>query len=104
MYGQFQERNTEVLVIGGGNLRDAVRLSKMFKFPFPLLADPDRSVYHHYGLDKVLFAVQRSGSFLIDDQGIVRYIHRATNPQASASEAELMQEVEKLQTPPEPSA
>jgi len=64
-----------------------------------VLVDPDRAIYRHYGLDKVLLAFQRSGTFLIDKQGIVRYIHQVTNPQASVDENELMQEVKKLQTP-----
>ena len=71
------------------------------KLPFPVLVDPDpdRAVYRHYGLDKVWITLQRSGTFLIDKQGIVRYIHQVTNPQASVEKDELMGEVEKLQTP-----
>ena len=44
----------------------------------------------------VLIALQRSGTFLIDKQGIVRYIHQVTNPQASVEKDELMREVEQL--------
>ena len=55
-----------------------------------------RAVYRRYGLDKVLIALQRSGTFLIDKQGIVRYIHQVTNPQASVEKDELMREVEQL--------
>src|SRR6266699_42244 len=45
---------------------------------------------------KVPIALQRSGTFLIDKQGIVRYIHQVTNPQASVEKEELMREVEQL--------
>src|SRR5712691_5034243 len=55
-----------------------------------------RAVYRRYGLDKILIALQRSGTFLIDKQGIVRYIHQVSNPQASVEKDELMQEVEQL--------
>ena len=101
MYEQLRVQDIEVLIIGGGSRNDAERLSKRFKLPFPVLVDPDRAVYRHYGLDKVLIAIQRSGTFLIDKQGIVRYIHQVTNPQASVEKDELMQEVEKLQAPKE---
>jgi len=101
MYEQLRARETEVLIIGGGSRKGAERLSARHKLPFPVLVDPDRAVYQRYGLDKVLIALQRSGTFLIDKQGIVRYIHQVTNPQASVEKEELLREVEKLQTPKE---
>jgi len=93
LYEQLQAHDTEVLVIGCGNRKAAERVSKSLKLPFPVLADHDREVYRRYGLDKVLLAIQRSGTFLIDKQGIVRYIHQVTNPQASVDRAELLREV-----------
>ena len=98
MYEQLRARETEVLVIGGGNRKGAERLAARLKLPFPVLVDPDpdRAVYRRYGLDKVLIVLQRSGTFLIDKQGIVRYIHQVTNPQASVEKEELMREVEQL--------
>ena len=103
MHEQLRARDTEVLIIGGGSRKGAERLSARHKLPFPVLVDPDpdRAVYQRYGLDKVLIALQRSGTFLIDKQGIVRYIHQVTNPQASVEKEELMREVEKLQAPKE---
>lgn len=98
MYEQLRAHETEVLILGGGSRKGAERLSARLKLPFPVLVDPDpeRTVYHHYGLDKILIALQRSGTFLIDKQGIVRYIHQVSNPQASVEKDELMREVEKL--------
>jgi peroxiredoxin len=96
MYEQLRTQETEVLILGGGSRKAAERLSARFNLPFPVLVDPDRSVYRRYGLDKVLIALQRSGTFLIDKQGIVRYIHQVTNPQASVAKDELMREVEQL--------
>ncbi len=86
-----------MLIIGGGSHKGAERLSARLKLPFPVLIDPDRAVYRRYSLDKVLIALQRSGTFLIDKQGIVRYIHQVTNPQASVEKEELMREVEQLE-------
>src|SRR5947209_16578228 len=98
IYKQFRARDTEVLILGGGSRKGAERLSARLKLPFPVLVDPDpdRPVYRRYGLDKVLIALQRSGTFLIDKQGIVRYIHQVTNPQASVEKDELMREVKQL--------
>lgn len=88
-----------MLVIGGGSRKGAERLSARLKLSFPVLVDPERAIYRRYGLDKVWIALQRSGTFLIDKQGIVRYIHQVTNPQTSVDKEELMREVEQLQTP-----
>ena len=99
MYEQLRARETEVLVIGGGNRKGAERLADRLKLPFPVLvdSDPERASYRSYGLDKIWIALQRSGTFLIDKQGIVRYIHQVSNPQASVDKDELMREVERLE-------
>ncbi len=44
--------------------------------PFPLLADPDRTVIDAYGVGAPVLGVRRS-VFLIDTEGIVRYKHVA---------------------------
>ena len=85
-----------MLVIGAGSRKDAERVSKMLKLPFPMLGDPDRAVYLRYGLDKAFIAIQRSGTFLIDQRGIVRYIEQGALPQR-VNKDELMRELEKLQ-------
>ncbi len=66
------------MILGEG-VEQAHRYAETLKLPFPVLADPDRRVYHRYGLDKV-FLVQRTASVVIDRQGIVRYLHSALNP------------------------
>src|SRR5688572_32916953 len=83
----LQTRGIAALVIGGGSREGAAHLKTLYKLPFPVLADKDRSVYALYGLDKLLFVVQRSASFLIDTQGVVRYVRRASNPSASLNQA-----------------
>ncbi len=99
VYEHLQARGITILVVGGGSKQDAARLKTVYQLPFPVLADKDRSVYALYGLDKVLLLVQRSASFLIDRQGIVRYVRRASSPSASLDQAELMREVEKVEKP-----
>jgi peroxiredoxin len=98
MYTDLQAQNTEVLVIGGGSSKDAERMADRLQLTFPVLGDPAREIYRNYGLSKVLGAYQRSGTFLIDKQGILRYMHQVTNPQASVDKTTLISEIKKLQT------
>lgn len=83
-------------MIGGGSREDAARLARLLDLPFPVLADTDRQVYQRYGLDKVLLFIQRSATVLVDKEGTVRYIHRATNPNASLEMNELLNAVKEL--------
>lgn len=98
LYADIQAQDTDVLVIGCGKVKDAERIAKALKLPFLVLADPDRSTYLRYDLGKFLIAIQRSGTYLIDQQGIVRYIHQVTNPRDSVNKEELMQAVKDVQS------
>jgi len=80
LYDEFQAKDTDIVVIGGGGLEDASRLQQMLKLHFPVLADPDRSVYRDYGLGKSLFVIQRSATILVDKKGRLRFLHQVTNP------------------------
>jgi peroxiredoxin Q/BCP len=99
LFDQLRALNTTVLVIGGGSAKDAKRIAMMFRVPFHVLADPDRAVYRDYGLHKVLFAIQRSGTFLIDLDGQIVYVQRVTNPTASLDKVALLKAIESLQQP-----
>jgi peroxiredoxin Q/BCP len=68
LYSTLQSHSTEVLVIGGGSREEAEQLATKLQVPFPILADADREVYHRYGLEKVMFSPQRSGTILVDKQ------------------------------------
>jgi peroxiredoxin len=80
LYPQFQSAGTEILVILGANAEQAKSYAESLHAPFPVLADPDRSVYKLFGLEKALLVIQRTASVIVDRQGIVRYIKRVTNP------------------------
>lgn len=102
IYAAFQEKDTAVLVIGGGQKRDAEKLTHTFSLPFPVLADPDRSVYLRYSLDKALMFIQRSGTMVVDKQGILRYIQQAVAPSAALHAEAVLRAVKSLQTTPMP--
>ncbi len=88
-YQKLREQGIEVLAIGGGAPSRAQVMAKNLRLPFPVLSDPDRSVYQRYSLSKKLVLIQQSGTVLIDQQGIIRYTRRFTNPQAWIGSAEI---------------
>lgn len=75
----FRSAGTEILVILGADRESAGRYADQLHVGFPVLADPDRSVYKLFGLDMALLVIQRTASIVVDRQGIIRYIRRATN-------------------------
>ncbi len=90
LYDRLHAAKMAVLVIGGGSCEDAIRLQQRLQLPFPVLADPERAVFGRYGLDKVLHVIQRSGTVLVDAQGVIRHLHRVTLPAEALDEAALL--------------
>jgi peroxiredoxin len=80
LYKDFQAANAEILVILGDTTERAGFYAKQLKSPFPVLADPDRAIYHRYDLEKAFLLIQRTASVVVDRHGVVQYIKRATNP------------------------
>jgi len=80
LHEQFKESGAEVLVIIGDNLARAAEYARQTQAPFPVLSDPDRSVYHTYELEKYFALIQRTASIVVDKAGIVRYLKRTTIP------------------------
>ena len=80
LYQDFQAAGAEILVILGDTPERARSYAELLKTPFPVLADPDRAVYHRYDLEKVLIMIQRTASVVVDRDGVIQYIKRATNP------------------------
>jgi peroxiredoxin Q/BCP len=89
-YPQIEAAGCEVLVIGGGNEIDAVKMAHRLTAPFPILADGDRSVYERYNVDKVFAFLQRSATFIIDVDGRIAYAHRSANPSAGLNIGEVL--------------
>ncbi len=86
-----------MLAIGPRGQSAAVLAAKQLEAPFPVLADPARHAYRAYGFTKSLWVIQQSGSVLVDREGVIRYVHRSTNPQQSFQEDEVLREVGKLE-------
>ena len=93
----FQAAGAEILVILGDTPERARKYAEIIKTPFPVLADPDRSVYHQFDLEKVLFVIQRTASVVVDQEGFIRYIKRTTNPMTWLQEShELLEYVRAI--------
>ena len=98
LYPQFKAIGAEVLVILGGQQKLAARYARMLNLPFPVLADRDREIYHLFDLSRAALVIQRTASVVIDQDGVIRYLKRATNPMTWLQEApELLEFVRKMQ-------
>ena len=80
LYSEFQAANCEILLILGEPVEKARRYAESLHLPFPILADPERKIYHQYGLEKALVFIQRTASIIIDCNGIILYMKSTTSP------------------------
>ena len=97
LYKDFLNENCEVLLILGAPIEKAKQYAKALHLPFPVLADPERSVYQRYGLDKALLVIQRTASVVVDRNGTIQYLKQVTNPMTWLAESQgLIQVVRKL--------
>ena len=69
-------------MILGDTPERARNYANLLKLPFPVLADPDRAIYHLYDLEKTFIVIQRTAELVVDRQGVIQYIKRVTNPMA----------------------
>ncbi len=95
MNDEFIKAGAQILVILGDTLERAGRYAEILKTPFPVLADPERSIYHRYALEKNFIGIQRTASVIVDQNGVIHYIKRTTNPMTWLQESkELWQAVQ----------
>lgn len=70
---------------------------KRLRHPSPCWQTRIEGVYRRFGLEKALFVMQRTASVVVDRQGVIRYIKRATNPMTWLQESrELLDVVRAL--------
>jgi peroxiredoxin len=97
LYPEFQAAGAEVLVILGDSPERATQYGASVRVPFPILADPAQAVYRRFGLDRAFLLIQRTASVVVDRNGTIQYLRRATNPQTWLQESqELLQVVQRL--------
>lgn len=92
---EFVKAGAQILVILGDSLDHARSYAETLKSPFPVLADPGRTIYDLYELDKNFIGIQRTASIILDQNGVIRYIKRTINPMVWLQESkELLQAVQ----------
>ena len=92
---EFVKAGAQILIILGDTVDRARGYAETLKTPFPVLADPERTVYHRYELDKNFIGIQRTASVIVDQNGLIRYLKRSANPMTWLQESkELMLAVE----------
>jgi peroxiredoxin len=97
LYNEFKAANCEIVLILGASVQKARQYAESLHLPFPVLADPGRTVYHQYGLEKAAFFIQRTASIIIDPCGTIQYIKTTTSPMLWLQESkELLKEVKSL--------
>jgi peroxiredoxin Q/BCP len=73
---EFEQLDAHVLGISAQDVASHERFSTKHGFKFPLLADTDKSVAAAYGtLGPIGFP--RRSVFVVDREGVIRYVHRA---------------------------
>jgi peroxiredoxin len=77
---EFEKAGVQILVIIGATLERARRYAELLKAPFPVLADPERKIYHQFELTKNFIGIQHTASVIVDPNGVITYIKRAMNP------------------------
>jgi peroxiredoxin len=77
---EFVKAGVQVLVIIGEPLERARKYAEALKAPFPVLADPERTIYHRFELTKNFIGIQHTASVIVDPNGVISYIKRAMNP------------------------
>jgi peroxiredoxin len=91
---EFVKAGVQVLVILGGSLERAGKYAESLKVPFPVLADPERKIYHQFELTKNFIGIQHTASIIADPNGVITYIKRAMNPMTWLQESrELVREI-----------
>jgi peroxiredoxin len=105
-YPRFQQAGGEVVMVGMGTPQETAAFRDQLRLPFPCLADADQTAYQAYGLERGRVSQiagpavwlsglkalvrggagkpkgdvrQMPGSFVIDRDGRIQYVHRPRN-------------------------
>jgi peroxiredoxin len=80
MKTDLDQRNATALIIGGGSRLSLKLATRWLKSPYPVLHDPDRSVYRAFGLERVLGIIQQSGTVVVGADGKILLSCGGANP------------------------
>jgi peroxiredoxin len=69
---EFVSREVALLVVSSTDLEMTSFVAETLRAPFPVLSDPEWSVFYQYGMGSG-FGVPLPGSFVLDAEGIIRW-------------------------------
>ena len=90
-YPKFLEKDAEIMGVNPASVGKHEQYSTKFKFPFPLLADIDKTICESYGVLKMFIRVVSRTVVIIDKQGIIRYLQRGM-----PSDEDLLKELDTI--------
>lgn len=99
-FSALQDAGVVVLGVSSDDVASHERFAEKYDLPFPLLADPDKTILEAYGtwgqknLYGRLFMGTKRTSFLIDPEGIVRHIFK--RPKTGVHAEEVLAKLEAL--------
>ena len=73
-YEQFIELGAEVIGISSDSIAEHIKFADKHKLPYTLLSDHSGKVRELYGVSKTFFLIPGRMTFVIDKQGIIRYM------------------------------
>lgn len=92
---QFEELDAQVVGISAQDVASKEAFSSKHGFEFPLLADTDKQTAAAYGtLGPIGFP--RRSVFIVDRDGVIRYVHRAIAGLTYRPVSELLAELEAI--------
>ena len=93
--GQFEDLDAQIIGISAQSVDSKEEFADKHGFEFPLLADTDKEVAAAYGtLGPIGFP--RRSIFIIDRDGVIRYVHKAMAGLTFRPVDELIGELQKI--------
>ena len=76
----IQEAGAVILGVSADGVADHAAFARKYSLPFPLLADPDRTIITAYGVKMPLLAMARRVTFIIGKDGLIRNLVTDVTP------------------------
>jgi peroxiredoxin Q/BCP len=90
----FEGLGVDVVGISNDGAESHRRFREKYRLPFTLLSDPDLAVAGLYD-SKGMLGMKRS-VFLVDESGVIRYLHIESLPLFRRKRSELLEVIENL--------
>ncbi|HNX94164.1 MAG TPA: peroxiredoxin [Holophaga sp.] len=73
-YAKLREAGAVVLGVSADDAASHAAFAAKFHLPFPLLADPSRTIIEAYGVRVPVLGIAKRVTFIIDSQGVIRRV------------------------------